>query len=135
VEPPKTPVQVPVPTATNNTVVRPVNASPVESNPAVRPVSPAVNDPPVIPATQTQPDTGPPPRTALQAQNTIPARPNPTEVDIPPLGPTSHVQGNLAARPNDKPSPSTNRPVSTQQCPTGTRLVGMENGVTVCSFD
>lgn len=132
VEPSKTPVQVPVPTATNNMVVRPVNAPPPESNAAVHPISPSVNDPPVRPATQT--DTGPSLRPALQAQNTIPARPNPTVVDIPPLS-SSQVQSGPATRSSDQTAPSTKRPASTEQCPSGTRLVGMENGLTVCSFD
>ena len=124
VEPPKAPVQVPVSTATSS-LIRPAKAP--------------------------EPESPPPARTALQAENNVPARPSPHEEDIPPLRASSAPASNsatpalpaavstAATRPADKAARNANHPATSQasaeQCPSGTRLVGTEGGITTCSFD
>jgi general secretion pathway protein D len=135
VEAPKAPAQVPVPAATTISV-RPASAS-LQGNPTMPAAAPAANNPQGRPATQI--DISPPPRPSLQAEN-LPMRPHPQEEDIPPVRPASQPQSSPAAAPADKTSTrSLKRPAAAQasreQCPTGTHLVGTENGVTDCSFD
>lgn len=123
VEPPKTPAQLPVPTATSS-VIRPVKAA--------------------------EPEVTPPARPALQAEN-LPIRPSPHEEDIPPVRPASGPAPNAATppapapassasvRPVERATHSLNRPAPaqapTEQCPSGTHLVGTQDGVITCSFD
>ena len=122
VDPPKAPVQVP--TATSS-LIKPAKAPEPESPP-------------------------PAARTALQAENNVPARPSPHEEDIPPLrassapasisaAPSPASVSSAGARTADKAAHNANHPATSQasaeQCPSGTRLVGTEGGVTTCSFD
>ena len=136
VEAPKTPAQMPVPTATT-TPVRPATASLQQSNPAVPAAAPPANAPPPRPVVQA--DISPPPRASLQAEN-FAMRPQPHEEDIPPVHPASQAQSSPAAASADKTTVRAVKrpaaaPASTEQCPTGTHLVGTENGVINCSFD
>ena len=66
-------------------------------------------------------------------------RPQPHEEDIPPVHAASQAQSSPAAAPADRTSVrAVKRPAApalTEQCPTGTHLVGTENGVINCSFD
>lgn len=138
IEPPKTPVQLPVPTASNN-VVKPVNAPEPETNVPARPAAQPVSSPPQRSA--------PPPEitvsmhSALQAENTPPppVRPNPHEEDIPAVHSALQTATTLAPRSADSATRNPNRSAAKQaapvQCPTGTHLVGTDNGVTTCSFD
>jgi general secretion pathway protein D len=136
VEAPKAPAQMPVPSATT-TPVRPATASVQQSNPAMPAAAPPANTPPPRPVAQV--NISPPPRPALQAEN-FAMRPQPHEEDIPPMRPGSSPQNSPAAAPADKTSVRAVKrpaaaPASTEQCPTGTHLVGTENGVINCSFD
>ena len=135
VEAPKAPAQLPVPSATT-TPVRPATAALQQANPAIPSTAPAANNPPRPVA---QADISAPPRASLQAEN-FAMRPHPQEEDIPPVRPASTPQSSPAAASSDKTSVRTVKrppaaPVATEQCPTGTHLVGTENGVTNCSFD
>ena len=136
VEVPKAPAQMPVPTATT-TPVRPATASIQQSNPAVPAAASPANTPPPRPVAQAE--ISPPPRASLQAEN-FAMRPQPHEEDIPPVHPASQAQSSPAAASADKTTVrAVKRPAaataSTEQCPTGTHLVGTENGVINCSFD
>ena len=136
VDPPKAPVQTPIPTA-SNTGMKPANAPQPETNLPVQTAVQAQSSPPatVAPPREITVST----RTALQAENTPPpaVRPNPHEEDIPPARSVSQTAATPAIRATD--STIRNTGVSTkqgsQQCPTGTHLVGTDNGVTTCSFD
>ncbi|HEX6821460.1 MAG TPA: secretin N-terminal domain-containing protein [Candidatus Sulfotelmatobacter sp.] len=136
VEAPKTPAQMPVPTATT-IPVRPATASLQQSNPAMPAAAPPANTPPPRPVAQVE--ISPPPRASLQAEN-FAMRPQPQEQDIPPVHPASQAHSNPAAASADRTSVRALKrpaaaPASTEQCPTGTHLVGTENGVINCSFD
>lgn len=136
VDPPKTPVQMPIPTASN--VVKPVNAPPPQSGVPVRPAAEAQSSPPTIPPPQ--PEVTVSTRTALQAENSPPppVRPNPHVEDIPPVRAASQAATTPAVRPSDSATPNSNRSATkaaAQQCPAGTHLVGTDNGVITCSFD
>ena len=134
VEAPKAPAQAPVPAA-STPAERPATAALLQANPPVPAAAVPAYIPPSRPAAQV--DVSFPPRSSLQAEN-LPMRPHPHEEDIPPVRPGSQSQSSPAAAPVDRTSSrGAKRPATqaTDQCPTGTHLVGMENGVTSCSFD
>ena len=133
VEAPKAPAQAPVPAA-STPAERPATAALLQANPPVPAAAVPAYVPPSRPAAQV--DVSFPPRSSLQAEN-LPMRPHPHEEDIPPVRPGSQSQSSPAAPVDRTSSRGAKRPATqaTDQCPTGTHLVGMENGVTSCSFD